>query len=94
MQLQVADLVSWDELERMQVPIFREAFTHLLDNDITHPFDTSGQLLLSLSQYPSVGKFVTMLGALDYTLSLYLSISVYGRPWLHALRGATDLRES
>jgi hypothetical protein len=47
MQLKVADLVSWEELKRMQVPIFRESYSRLLDNDITHPFDTAGECYAS-----------------------------------------------
>jgi hypothetical protein len=38
----VAGLVPWDELEAMQTPIYRETFSSMLDNDITHPFDTAG----------------------------------------------------
>jgi hypothetical protein len=41
-QLKSAHLVHWEELEDMQCPIYREAFTKLLDNDETHPFDTGG----------------------------------------------------
>jgi hypothetical protein len=66
MQLQVADLVSWDELEQMQVPIFREAFTHMLDNDITHPFDTSGQLLSFFVKSPLWASAQRYKGACKY----------------------------
>jgi hypothetical protein len=39
-QLEVAHLVTWAELEAASAPVYRQSYSILLDQDLTHPFDT------------------------------------------------------
>jgi hypothetical protein len=34
--------VTWSELEAANAPVYRQAYSILLDQDLTHPFDTLG----------------------------------------------------
>jgi hypothetical protein len=41
-QLHVSQLVPWEELHAVHVPVYREGVSGIAPNDFTHPYDTSG----------------------------------------------------
>jgi hypothetical protein len=56
--------VTWSELEAANAPVYRETYTILSDQDLTHPFDTQGRTSACLCPLLAASRLTGTLGHL------------------------------
>jgi hypothetical protein len=56
--------VTWAELQAANAPVYRASYSILLDQDLTHPFDTQGRTSACLCLLQAASPLTGTLGHL------------------------------